>query len=89
MAYSRALLVPIVGVVTLAAFYAGVAPALQPLFDFLGAFGAAQSDAIDRGSILGQIRFIVFVLGPMIFLLATLLFPVVFALRRERFVGGR
>jgi hypothetical protein len=87
--YGRALLVPIVAVFTLGAFYAGVAPALTGLFDTVGSFGPAQSSVLNASGILSDIRFIVFILGPMLFLLGALLFPIVFGVRREVFLGGR
>jgi hypothetical protein len=87
MSYARALLVPIVAVLVLAAFFRGVAPGLQGLFAAVEA--VTPTGVLAVSGILSDVRFIVFVLGPMLFLLGALLFPVVFGIRREVFLGGR
>lgn len=85
--YGKALVVMIGAVLTLGAFYAGVAPAVQPLLDFISGSAATGSGSPFGTGIISDIRFILFILGPMLLLLAAVLLPVVVGVRREVFAG--
>jgi hypothetical protein len=88
MAYGRAFVVMIVTVFVVAAFFGGAAPAVSGLFDSVEENEAVQSsDSPVSTSIIGDIRTIVFIIGPMLTILAGVLLPFVFALRREVFMG--
>jgi uncharacterized protein involved in cysteine biosynthesis len=90
MGYARAFLVLVVGAFGLAAYFGAVAPALEGLLSAVSGNQAVQSSGSPVSvGIISDIQFIVFILGPMIFLLATVLLPLVFAVRREVFAGRR
>jgi len=81
--YGKALVVMVVVVFMLAAFYGAIAPALQPLFSFIDSSAALGSGSPFGPNILADYRFVLFILGPMLLLLAGILLPIVVALRRE------
>lgn len=87
--FGRALAVMVIGTFLTAAFFGGVAPAIQPLIDYIGSSAAVGSGSPFSGSIIDRISFILFILGPMLLLLAAILFPIVAGLRREVFLGRR
>lgn len=88
MAYGRAFVVMIVTVFVVTAFFGGAAPAVSGLLDTVSDNEAVQSsDSPVSTSIIGDIRTIVFIIGPMLTILAGVLLPFVFALRREVFMG--
>jgi hypothetical protein len=87
--YGKALVVMVVAVFALSAFYGAVAPALQPLFGFIDSSAAVGSGSPLGVGIVNDIRFVLFILGPMLFLLAAILLPFIVGVRREVFVGRR
>lgn len=88
MAYGRAFVVMLVTMFVAAAFFGGVAPAIEPVFDAVSSNQAVQSGGSPVGAgIIGDIQTIVFILGPMLLILAGVLLPFVFAVRREVFAG--
>jgi phosphotransferase system glucose/maltose/N-acetylglucosamine-specific IIC component len=90
MAYGRAFVVMLVTLFVVAAFFGGVAPAISGLFDSVAQNQAVQSSGSPVStSIIGDIRTIVFIIGPMMLVLAGVLLPFVFAVRREVFAGRR
>jgi|APHM01.1.fsa_nt_gi hypothetical protein len=90
MSYARAFLVIVVGAFTLSAFFGAVAPGISGLFSAVSSNQAVQSSGSPVGvGIIEDIEFIVFILGPMLLILATILLPLVFAVRREVFMGRR
>jgi hypothetical protein len=90
MAYGRAFVVMLVTLFVVAAFFAGAAPAIQGLLDAVSQNQAVQSSGSPVStSIIGDIRTIVFIIGPMMLILSGVLLPLVFAVRREVFAGRR
>jgi hypothetical protein len=88
MAYGRAFVVMLVTMFVAAAFFGGVAPAIQPLFGSVESNSAVQSGGSPVGvGIISDIQTIVFIIGPMMLILAGVLLPFVFAVRREVFAG--
>jgi hypothetical protein len=85
--YGKALVVMIIAVFSLSAFYAAVAPAVSPLFSFIQGTAATGSGSPFGTGIISDISFILFILGPMLFLLAAILLPIVVGIRREVFAG--
>lgn len=85
--YGKALVVMIVAVFALAAFYGAVAPAIQPLLAFISGSAATGSGSPFSSGIISDISFILFVLGPMLFLFAAILLPIAIGIRREVFAG--
>jgi len=86
--YGRALAVMVVASFIVVAFFGGVAPGIQPLFDQIAANDAVTSSSTPVGSdIISDIQTIVFIIGPMMLILAGVLLPFVFAVRREVFAG--
>jgi len=82
--YGRALAVMVVASFIVVAFFGGVAPGIQPLFDQIAANDAVTSSSTPVGSdIISDIQTIVFVLGPMLVVFAGILLPLIFAVRRE------
>jgi hypothetical protein len=89
VSYGRALAVMVIATFAVGAFYGAAAPALQPLFGFIETSAAIQSAGSPFGiGILNDIRFVLFILGPMLVLLAAYLLPFVVGVRREVFFGG-
>jgi phosphotransferase system glucose/maltose/N-acetylglucosamine-specific IIC component len=90
MAYGRAFVVMLVTLFVVGAFFAGAAPAVQGVLDAVAQNQAVQSSnsPVSVG-IIGDIRTIVFIIGPMMLVLAGVLLPFVFAVRREVFAGRR
>lgn len=85
--YGKALVVMIVAVFSLAAFYAAIAPAIQPLLTFIQGSAATGSGSPFGTGIIADISFVLFILGPMLLLLAAILLPIVVGVRREVFAG--
>lgn len=85
--YGKALVVMIIAVFSLGAFYAAVAPAVQPLLAFIQNSAATGSGSPFGTGIIADISFILFILGPMLVLLAAILLPIVVGVRREVFAG--
>jgi hypothetical protein len=89
MGYGRALAVMVITTFVLGAYFGGVVPALAPLFSAIQGNSAVQSSSVVGGGIIADIRFIAFVLGPLITLLAAVILAFVFAIRRELSTGVR
>lgn len=88
MAYGRAFVVMLVTLFVVAAFFGGAAPAVQGVFNAVSSNQAVQSSGSPVGAgIITDLRTIVFVIGPMMAILAGVLLPFVFAVRREIFAG--
>jgi len=88
--YGKALAVMVIATFAVAAFYAAVAPALGPLLETIASDPSVQSGDSPVGvGIINDISFILFILGPMILLLAAYLLPLAIGLRREVFFGRR
>lgn len=85
--YGKALVVMVVAVFSLGAFYAAIAPAVQPLLVFIQGSAATGSGSPFGAGIIADISFILFILGPMLVLLAAILLPIVVGVRREVFAG--
>lgn len=82
--YGRALVVMVVSSFLIIAFFGGVAPGIQPLFDQIAGSSSVQSSSTPVGTgIIDDIRTIVFILAPMMVVFAGVLLPLIFAVRRE------
>jgi len=87
--YGKALAVMVIATFTMAAFYGAVAPGLQPVFEFIRSSEAVGSGSPFGVGLINDITFILFILAPMIVLLAAYLLPIVIGVRREVFFGRR
>jgi len=87
--YGKALAVMVIATFTMAAFYGAVAPGIQPVFEFIRTTDAVGSGSPFGVGVINDITFIVFILAPLIVLLAAYLLPIVIGVRREVFFGRR
>jgi len=87
--YGKALAVMVIATFTMAAFYGAVAPGIQPVFEFIRTTDAVGSGSPFGVGLINDITFILFVLAPLIVLLAAYLLPIVIGVRREVFFGRR
>ncbi|MFD1515697.1 hypothetical protein [Halomarina rubra] len=85
----RAMVVMVVVLVTLAAFFAGVAPVLEEIGDVASNDPTVQSDdtPVNPG-IVDRTMSIALVWGPLGFGFAGILFVFVYAIKFERFISG-
>jgi len=84
MSYARALAVMAAGSFLAIAFFGGIAPGIQPVFDAVATNPAVESTSSPVSpTIISDIRFIVFIVGPLLLIFASILFPIIFAVRRE------
>lgn len=78
-------LIMIIAGFTIAAHFAGVVPALEPLFDFIETSnGVTSSDSPMSASIIQNIRAIVFIYAPVLFMAIAVFFGFLYAVQNER-----
>ncbi|WP_254544089.1 hypothetical protein [Halomarina pelagica] len=85
----RAMIVMVLVLFTLGAYFAGVAPAIERVTDVVAENDAVESpDSPVSPSIALNIQAIMLVWGPLLFGFAGILYVFVYAIRLERFLSG-
>lgn len=87
MSFARALMVPLVILGLVAAFYGGAAPAIEPIFGIADTTIADNPDSPIESVAMERLSWMMFIGGPILFIASGFVFVLLFAVRAERVFG--
>ena len=86
MSFARALVFPLLAIALVAGFYSGGVPAFEPIVA-VAETSVQNSDGPIEMTAVDRIRSMLFLWGPVTFVGAAFLFPLLYAIRQELATG--